>query len=307
VDRGLEGGDAVASHGRVPAVRSGGLRWPLALLLLAAAISMALATASAQTSAEGDLTCIGCHRPKDTVIDPVRFGASVHGRLGCTTCHADGFSTVPHAATRAAAPGCPECHDFDAIVRAVKQSVHAQRVDPAFRCTLCHSAHYFLPAARLADAALAVRGANGACLGCHAKGESDRQRQAALDRLARRHRFVPHWELHLEAAPCVACHTGADDRTLHLIRPAAQAVRECAACHARTSMLVTKLYEYRARRERAEWGWLNSVLFNNAYVVGATRNRWLDWATLSLTAVLVAGLAMHGGGRWLCARWRRRS
>jgi hypothetical protein len=231
----------------------------------------------------------------------------VHGALPCTTCHAEGFSKVPHTATRATASGCPECHDFGEIARAVKESVHAKRVDPAFRCTLCHSAHYFIPAARMSDPAEAVRAANRVCLGCHATGDTDRQGQAARDRLAQRHRFVPHWELHLQAAPCVACHTARDERTLHLILPASAAVRDCAACHARTSMLVTKLYEYRARRERAESGWLNSVLFNTAYVVGATRNRWLDWATLSLTGIVVAGLVLHGGGRWLCARWRRRS
>lgn len=72
-------------------------------------------------------------------------------------------------------------------------------------------------------------------------------------------------------------------------------------------MLVTKLYSHFASKERAERGWLNAILFNNAYVVGATRNRWLDWGTVALTSLTVLGVAMHATGRWLGARLRRAS
>lgn len=284
-------------------VRSRWLRRLTALFVVGTGWLPAL-TATAQTKVQEELTCIGCHRPKDSVIDPVRYGAGVHGRVDCSACHTSGFTTVPHSATRAAAPDCGECHDFAAQTQAVNRSVHATVADPAFRCTNCHSPHYFVPAARM-TVEDAVRTANETCLKCHAKGDTDRERRDARARLAARHRWISHWDLHLRSAPCVACHTPRDQQTVHLILPAAEAVKDCATCHARTSMLATKLYAHLASKERAERGWLNAIIFNNAYVVGATRNRWLDWAMFGLGGVFVAGLTAHGAGRWLCARWRR--
>lgn len=284
------------------------------VLLLAGAVGVLSTTATAQAGAQDLPTCIGCHGPKDTVIDPERFGASVHGSLDCSICHAEGFAEFPHRGQRAAAPDCSDCHadtspsfDFAQMAKGVKESVHVKMADPAFRCTNCHSPHYFVPATRMTDAAEAIRIANRSCLRCHAKGETERETGLSLNRLADKHRWIPNWKLHLQGAPCVACHTPRDQRTVHLILPASQALRDCATCHARNSMLVTKLYSHLASKERAERGWLNAILFNNAYVVGATRNRWLDWGTVALTGLTVLGVAMHATGRWLGARLRRTS
>ena len=266
-----------------------------------------------QAGAADETPCIGCHKPTDTTIDPARYAQSVHGQLDCAMCHTEGFSAFPHSGTRTGAPDCTACHegaspyDFDGIAKAVKESVHAKVLDPAFRCANCHSPHYFVPATRQADASEAIRTANQICLKCHAKGDTERQRQVALDRLASKHRWVPHWELHLRAAPCVACHTPSAQPTVHLILPASAAQRDCTTCHARNSRLVTKLYVHLAAQERAEKGWMNSVLFNTAYVTGATRNRWLDWGTVGLAGLTILGVAVHAGGRWLGARLRRRS
>jgi hypothetical protein len=282
-------------------------------LLLAGAIWVLSATATAQAGGSDEGPCMGCHKPSDTTIDPARYVQSVHGQLDCSMCHTEGFSQFPHSGTRVGAPDCTSCHggsspfDFDGIAKAVKDSVHAKVVDPAFRCTNCHSPHYFVPATRQTDASEAIRTANQICLKCHAKGDTERQRQVALDRLASKHRWVPHWELHLRAAPCVACHTPSAQRTVHLILPASAAQRDCTTCHARNSRLVTKLYVHLAAQERAEKGWMNSVLFNTAYVTGATRNRWLDWGTLGLAGLTVVGVSMHALGRWLGAWLRRRS
>jgi hypothetical protein len=236
-------------------------------------------------------------------------------------CHMEGFSEFPHRGTRTGAPDCANCHggtspyDFDGILKGVKESVHAKAVDPAFRCTNCHSPHYFVPATRLTDAAAAVRAANQSCLSCHAKGDAERQRRVALARLAERHRWVPHWELHLRSAPCIACHTDLRGRPsaasllgpIHKVLVASAALRDCTACHGRDSMLVTKLYTHLATKERAERGWLNAILFNTAYVTGATRNRWLDWGTLGLTSLTILGVGAHAAGRWLGARLRGRA
>jgi hypothetical protein len=70
--------------------------------------------------------------------------------------------------------------------------------------------------------------------------------------------------------------------------------------------MVSRLYAFLAVQRRAEHGWVNEILFNEAYVTGAIRNRWLDWATLGLTGLTVLGVAAHGAGRWLFAGFRRR-
>jgi mono/diheme cytochrome c family protein len=239
-------------------------------------------------------------------------------------CHTEGFSEFPHSGRRAGAPDCAACHggsspfDFDGIVKGVKESVHATRVDPAFRCTNCHSPHYFIPATRLTDLAFGIESANQGCLGCHASGPSPSGARSALESLAKRHAaLLPHPRLHLQANPCIACHTDLRGREItaplqgpgpiHKVLPASAALKDCAACHGRNSVLATKLYAHLAVKERAEQGWLNSVLFNTAYVTGATRNRWLDWGTFGLTALTVLGIGVHGVGRWLGARLRRRS
>jgi len=271
---------------------------------------------------------MGCHKPRDTIIDPDRYARSVHASLDCNTCHADGFATFPHQAKRADAPECMTCHagvdtppyDFVHIQQGVQASIHAQMAGGEFACTNCHSPHYFVPATRMSDTPSAVRIANEPCLHCHAEGDaSGGAGQPSVAKLATQHQWLPHWQLHLLNAPCIACHTTGDQRadaanpkleaqrTLHVVLPKEQALRDCVGCHSKNSVLVSKLYAYLSLKEQTERGWLNAVLFNNAYLVGATRNRWLDWATVALTAATVGGVAIHAAGRWLGARLRRKS
>ncbi len=257
-----------------------------------------------------------CHQPRNTTIDPMQFARSVHASLDCNSCHTQGFNKFPHTSGRATMPDCIDCHagmvvsptiDFDKISQGVQASVHVKLVDPAFRCTNCHSPHYFIPASRMADATQARFVANKSCLGCHAAGETPAATNAALEKLEKKHKLFPHWRLHIQENACIACHTPRGEQTVHLILPKSQALRDCAACHGKNSLLATKLYTHLALKERAEHGWVNAMVFNNAYLTGAIRNTWLDWATLALAGLVVLGVAAHGIGRLLFARLRRRS
>jgi Cytochrome c3 len=282
------------------------------ILLFLAGLTWAVPAAMAQASGR-EPSCMDCHKPRDTTIDPVQFARSVHGALDCTTCHTEGFEKFPHPSSRAAMPNCIDCHsgpatptiDFDKIAEEVKASVHVKLVDPAFRCTNCHSPHYFIPTSRMTDASEAILVANKSCLGCHAAGDNPTAKQTAVKALAEKHRVFPHWELHIQRNACVACHTPRDQQTVHLILPKSGALRDCAACHAQNSLLATKLYRFLATKERTERGWVNAILFNSAYLTGAIRNKWLDWGTVVLAGLVLLGVAAHGAGRWLFARWRR--
>ncbi len=284
------------------------------VLLLASAI-WSVPASMAQTGAQ-EPPCMECHQPRDTTIDPMLFARSVHASLDCNSCHTEGFNKFPHTSSRAAMPDCIDCHagmvvsptiDFDKISQGVQASVHVKLVDPAFRCTNCHSPHYFIPASRMADASEARFVANKSCLGCHAAGETPAATNAALEKLEEKHKLFPHWKLHIQENACIACHTPRGEQTVHLILPKSQALTDCAACHGKNSLLATKLYTHLALKERAEHGWVNAMVFNNAYLTGAIRNTWLDWTTLALAGLVVFGVAAHGIGRLLFARLRRRS
>jgi hypothetical protein len=256
-----------------------------------------------------------CHKPRDTTIDPAKFARSVHAALDCTACHTEGFNTFPHTSSHAEMPDCIDCHsgpasppiDFDKIAQGVKASVHVKLVDPAFRCTNCHSPHYFIPASRMTDASEAILASNKSCLGCHAAGDTPAAKGLAFNKLADKHRLLFHADLHLQRNFCVACHTPRGQQTVHDILPKSEALKDCSVCHAQNSMLVTKLYSHLAQRERAEHGWVNAILFNNSYLSGATRNRWLDWGAFGLAGLTLLGVAAHGIGRWLMASLRRKS
>ncbi len=251
-------------------------------------------------------SCMDCHKPNAVTIDPARFARSVHAAFDCSFCHTTGFNKFPHSGNRTQMRDCTDCHrggQFTKIEQAVKSSVHATMVDPAFRCTNCHSPHYFIPASRMTDASEAILVANQSCLGCHATGDTlaDKDRD-----LAKKHGYLFHAELHLSRNACVACHTPPGQETLHLILPKSEAVKDCATCHAQNSMLASKLYAHLALKERAQYGFVNAILFNNAYLVGANRNRWLDWGAFGLIGLVVLGVAAHGLGRWVFAAYRRR-
>jgi len=255
--------------------------------------------------------CMTCHKPKDAVVDPARYAKSVHNALPCTECHADGFERFPHPGKSADTPGCMDCHGgdpvFEEAAQEMKESVHVERVDPDFRCSSCHSPHYFVPASRMPDFSEGLISFNEGCLACHAAGDTPAGRQAALEELAGKHRLFPHEMAHFRRIACVGCHTPPGKKTMHLVLPKEQALRECTACHAQNSVLAGKFYKYLTLKERADRGWVNAALYNNAYLTGATRNRWLDWGTVVLTALVLLGIAAHAAIRWLTARSRRRS
>jgi hypothetical protein len=265
----------------------------------------------AQAANQGS-SCMECHRPNHVVIDPDRYERSVHGALDCTTCHSEGVDRFPHTPHPADAPDCKDCHsgtsgsiDFEKIEMEFQASIHI-RANPAFRCTNCHSPHYFIPSSRMTDVSEAIAAANQSCLHCHAFGTEPAAQQTAFEALAAKHSLFPHADLHLQRVTCVACHATNGQENLHLIVPKSQAARDCAVCHAKNSILATKLYTHLAVKERAEHGWANAIFFNNAYLTGANRNHWLDLGSVLLALLTVIGAAAHGIGRLIFDYFRRR-
>jgi len=77
--------------------------------------------------------CLGCHSSK---ISAAHFGASAHGKNGCTSCHLEGVNLIKHMTGRVKLEkvNCARCHQKEFGEQA--GSVHQQR---GISCTGCHS------------------------------------------------------------------------------------------------------------------------------------------------------------------------
>jgi hypothetical protein len=57
--------------------------------------------------------------------------------------------------------------------------------------------------------------------------------------------------------------------------------------------LSDKLYKYAAIQSRNEGGYYNSVILNEAYVIGANRNKYLNIISLLILAMAIGGISLH--------------
>ncbi|MDX1982602.1 MAG: cytochrome c3 family protein [Bryobacteraceae bacterium] len=256
--------------------------------------------------------CLECHDGQP--IDKAKWNASVHASLGCTGCHDESFNEYPHK-KKLEKQDCTSCHTDNSgaypmgrIEHEVKASNHARLVDENFACTNCHSPHTFVPVKKMASVSEAVRIANEACMECHAKpDEKTGDRKNAWSALSAKHTWIPRWELHTRAARCVDCHTPGKEETIHLVLSAASAQRDCVACHSKDSILLTKLYQHAAQSTTSSQGVVNAVILNNAYMIGATKNEWLDRASLIGFAAVLGGVGLHALLRRLASARRNQA
>jgi len=275
---------------RCAAIRSAGL---VALCLAA----MLLAPRAAVAAQEFD--CMECH--EGSPIDPSLREKSSHREMSCAECHRSGFDKDPHTGKASQAPSCMECHEgvpaWDEAAQEVKASVHVEMVDSDFSCSNCHDPHHNLASNALLDSGEGLAAFNKFCIKCH-----------DVDELGAKHERLSIAALHLRRAACVACHTPAEERTVHLILPKSKAISDCAGCHSRETLLTNKFRTFLASKDSPGGGWSNAALYNsNVYVTGATSNRWLAWGALFLLAMTIAGVGAHALLRWFFGYIRRTS
>lgn len=247
-------------------------------------------------------------------VDPEAFRNSNHGNVECVACHVIGFKAFPHAEkAKKQINGCDECHtrQFLRIEDQFLKSVHAKKAKEqpgSFTCVTCHDPHVFSKASHFSTTRPAVRQDNAMCLQCHASDQRFAQvSQDARPDLDKIHAWLPNTMLHWAAVRCVECHTPIPKSILsHEILPAEKAERNCVACHSANSTLRVRLYRHLVEEEREKVGFVNSVILNEAYVIGATRNRYLDLAFGLAVAVTAGGIALHGLARFLAGLRRRR-
>lgn len=147
--------------------------------------------------------CLRCHGVSSMArqqgsrlyIDPNRFAATTHARIGCASCHADVSPAHPGDRARPSKASCVECH---APVQAeYLQGRHAQRA----ACADCHDPHRVRSSTASSGVDL-----NRPCARCH-------ERNRIVDIHAA---WLPQTPLHLDALPCITCHTGSKQYVIKL-------------------------------------------------------------------------------------------
>ncbi|WP_305046371.1 multiheme c-type cytochrome [Geoalkalibacter sp.] len=139
--------------------------------------------------------CLMCHGDAGMVgdalfVDGPKFATTLHAELGCVACHADVTAEHPDDGLKLGKVSCSECHaDMEQDYNA---GIHAGLAS----CNDCHNPHS-------ARASTEVSGydMNQMCTGCHVTA-----------RVVDSHdRWLPQAGLHIEAVPCITCHTGSEN------------------------------------------------------------------------------------------------
>lgn len=269
-----------------------------------------------QYSVEGKAFCLKCHslsatqamdslqrKPKKLNVTSNNFDASNHGNMDCLDCHDAQFENVPHPeGVSKPDMSCLGCHDesekgfsYVEIEEEFQKSVHVTKFGEEFTCYSCHDPHSFKLNARInEEIKKVVLYDNHICLNCHKLETVEDEK--GLNQI---HEFLPHPNKHWENVRCVDCHTDPKKNGLsHNILDKSGAVKNCVECHSTDSRLLQTLYQFKKQKEIDEKGFFNSVILNNSYVIGATRNSFFNTISIIIFILTVLAIIVHALLRW---------
>lgn len=173
------------------------IRFFILLLAMALQAGMAISSASAAIGPENE-RCLVCHTDKKIIkmggkhlyLDSSLYAATTHSYVGCTSCHTAISSVHPNDNPKPPRPTratCRECHE--PIHREYARSLHGSKAT----CTDCHNPH-----AVKTPQSISGNEINVMCAKCH-----------DLAKIVKTHtRWLPQADLHIDALPCITCHTG---------------------------------------------------------------------------------------------------
>ncbi|MFH0759503.1 MAG: cytochrome c3 family protein [Bacteroidota bacterium] len=240
----------------------------------------------------------------DRVINRDAFYSGVHKAFSCLDCHPYEFEVFPHSVEARVTEMllCMDCHGYDEtfskyhfedIEMEFAESTHNM---PEFTCWKCHDPHSYKAFMRNADdIEEAVLYDNNMCLSCHADFSrfmllTDRKEINVVES----HSWLPNQVAHFRAVRCIECHTEINDSILiaHKILPKTSAVRNCTECHSKDSRLMHTLYKFESLEKR-KVGFVNSIMINNSYVIGANQNVHLNRLSLIVFGMTLLVIGFH--------------
>lgn len=251
----------------------------------------------------------------DLSVNPEEFVKSNHKDLQCMECHSKDYSVYPHPAqAKSENLYCLNCHidnpelakySFKDVENQFKESVHYKKLKDKFTCFSCHDPHNFKINARLNEnIKQTVLYDNQICMECHAHSDKiENISGAMLPNLELSHTWLPHMDIHWKSVRCLDCHS--DPQTIgvsHKILAKEDAVKNCVECHSKDSRLLHSLYKFKSKEEKNEYGFINAVLFNDSYVIGATRNYFLNLVSFFFFGGLIILITIHAYLRYKSKR-----
>lgn len=245
-------------------------------------------------------------------ISESAFNLSNHRTFKCTDCHSEDYQTFPHKGELRFEPKstCMDCHEgdeqtakynFEKIADEFSKSVHSNLHNDEFTCWMCHDPHTYKISARTDSTVKNVIAYdNSICLSCHADIDkyqliSDKTNPNILEK----HDWLPNQALHFQNVRCIECHARVNDTIMvaHNIQPKEKAVKRCVTCHSQNSILMSSLYRFQTSESRNSLGFVNSVILNEAYVIGANRNFYLNAISLAIFGLMLLGILVHASFR----------
>jgi len=242
------------------------------------------------------------------VIHREEFYVANHKSFACTDCHAAEYDSFPHPGELRMESNynCIDCHgndekfarfNFEEIEKEFQQSEHYTANAEAFTCWKCHNPHtYKISIRNSPNITQSIAYDNQICLNCH----SDFERFQVLTsrkeiNLLQKHEWLPNQAMHFSQVRCIECHARLNDSLLvsHRIMPKAKSVKRCVECHSQNSLLMSSLYKYQAKENRTQAGFLNAIILNNAFVIGANRNIMLNLISIGFFLMVAGILIIH--------------
>ncbi len=252
---------------------------------------------------------------EDYIIDSANFLASNHKVFQCIDCHTEDYLKYPHPrSVRFEKPySCLDCHsddpelghlNFEAIQTEYEKSIHYKKMgEEKFSCWKCHEPHsYSLFIRKNKSITDIVKYNNNACLQCHTDFDFTKpQKATTLDSILSIHDWLPNQSLHFKKIRCIDCHAQTHDSILvaHHILAKDSAVNECIDCHSQNNILQTSLYKHRLKEAREKHGFMNAVVMNEHYVIGANRNYYLNVISFAIFILTIAGTVLHAVIRFI--------
>lgn len=239
-------------------------------------------------------------------IDAVAYTKGTHGNFKCTDCHSSDYETLPHPVSVKFESNyaCMDCHGgdeayatfhFETIEEEYSQSVHAKILGDEFTCWSCHNPHAYKLSGEISiDERVAYN--NEMCLQCH--GNEIRFSDLTTEKipnLIEKHDWLPNQALHFSKVRCIDCHAKQNDSIMvaHLVRSGEEAVKNCVECHSTNSILMASLYKHEVTEQRSKTGFYNGVIMNQAYIIGANRNYYVNIASAVILGLTLLGIAVH--------------
>lgn len=251
-------------------------------------------------------------------VDTALFYSGSHQSFKCVDCHVPEYDSFPHPNLLRFEPmyTCLDCHGgdetyakyhFETIDEEFQRSVHGGEMVEGFSCWSCHNPHSFRINQRVGETiSKTIAYDNAVCMNCHFDSGSENMMllaNSSTKNLSASHDWLPNQELHFRQVRCIECHASMHDSLLvaHHVVVADSAVRQCKECHSRNTMLLSSWYRFQTVENRKN-GFVNGVLLNEAYVIGASRNETLNLISILLFGLTLGGIAVHALIRMITQR-----